>query len=95
MDIADDTLPLAALREDAAELMQHLKDTRRPVTLTVDGRAVAVVQEAEAYQRLLDLAADADAAEGIRQGLEDLRHGRTRSARAVFDELRAKYGLSR
>jgi hypothetical protein len=34
-------------------------------------KAAAVVQDAEAYQYLLDLAAEARAAEGIRQGLED------------------------
>jgi hypothetical protein len=36
------------------------------------GRAAAVVQDAEAYQRLLDLAAEASAAEGIQQGLENM-----------------------
>jgi hypothetical protein len=38
----------------------------------------AVVQGAEAYQRLLDLAAQADEEEGIRQGVEDFKKGRTR-----------------
>jgi hypothetical protein len=53
------------------------------------------VQDAEAYQHLLDLAAEASAAEGIRQGLEDLRNGRTRPARAVFDDIRAAHGIPR
>jgi PHD/YefM family antitoxin component YafN of YafNO toxin-antitoxin module len=75
--------------------MQHLKDTRRPVILTVNGRAAAVVQDAEAYHQLLDLAAEASAAEGIRQGLEDLQNGRTRPARVVFDEFRAEHGIAR
>ena len=36
--------------------MRHLKDTKRPVILTVNGKAAAVVvQDAEAYQHLLDL----------------------------------------
>jgi PHD/YefM family antitoxin component YafN of YafNO toxin-antitoxin module len=36
--------------------MRHLKDTKRPVILTVNGKAAAVVvQDAEAYQNLLDL----------------------------------------
>jgi len=33
------------------------------------------------YQRLLNIAASADAEEDIRQGLEDIAHGRTRPAR--------------
>jgi hypothetical protein len=51
------------------------------------------VQDAESDQRVLDLAADASADEGIRQGLEDLQNGRTRPAREVFDELRAEYDI--
>ena len=43
--------------------------------LTVKGKSAAVVQDAEAYQRLLDIAARVDAEEGIRQGLEDVRKG--------------------
>jgi PHD/YefM family antitoxin component YafN of YafNO toxin-antitoxin module len=65
------------------------------VALTVNGKAAAVVQDAEAYQRLLDLAAEANSAEGIRQGLEDLKSRRTRAAHAVFAEVRAEHGIPR
>jgi prevent-host-death family protein len=95
MDITKDIQPMTTFRNHSAEIMQHLKDTKRPVILTVNGKAAAVVQDAEAYQHLLDLAGDASAAEGIRQGLEDLRNGRTRPVGAVFDEIRADYGLPR
>ena len=74
--------------------MKQLKKTRRPLVLTVKGKAAAVVQDAEAYQRLLDIAARADAEEGIRQGLEDVVRGRTRPAREVFADIRRKHGLS-
>ena len=95
MDITKDIQPMTTFRNHSAEIMRHLKDTKRPVILTVNGRAAAVVQDAEAYQHLLDLAQEASAAEGIRQGLEDLRSGRTRLARAVFDEIRAEPGIPR
>lgn len=86
---------MTTFRNHSAEIMRHLKDTRRPVILTVNGKAAAVVQDAEAYQHLLDLAAEANAAEGIRQGLEDLRNDRTRRANDVFDEIRTNYGIRR
>jgi hypothetical protein len=50
-------------------------------------------QSIEAYQRQLDIAARADAIEGIRQGLDDVAHGRTRPAREFFDEFRRKHGI--
>ena len=95
MDITKDIQPMTFFRNHSAEMLRHLKATSRPVVLTVNGKAAAVVQDAEAYQRLLDLAAEASAGEGIRQGLEDLRDGRTRPARTVFGALRGEYGLSR
>jgi prevent-host-death family protein len=75
--------------------MQHLKTTKRPVLLTVNGKAAAVLQDAESYQRLLDLAAAASAEEGIRQGRDDVANGRTEPAETVFNELRTKYGIPR
>jgi predicted transcriptional regulator len=61
----------------------------------VKGKAAAIVQDAEAYQRLLDIAARADSEEGIRQGLDDVANGRTRPAKEVFDDIRRKHGISR
>ncbi len=75
--------------------MKQLKRSKRPMVLTVNGKAAAVVQDAEAYQRLLDAAAYADAAEGIRQGLKDAKAGRVRPVREFFAEFEAKHGLSR
>ena len=95
MDITKDIQPMTTFRNHSAEIMQHLKHTKRPMILTVNGKAAAVVQDAEAYQHLLDLAAEASVAEGIRQGLEDLRAGRTRPASAVFNEIRTDYGVPR
>lgn len=95
MDITKDIRPMTTFRNHSAEIMQHLKQTGRPVVLTVNGKAAAVIQDAEAYQRLLDLAAQADAGEGIRQGLDDIAKGRTRPAREVFDAIRAEHDIPR
>jgi prevent-host-death family protein len=95
MDITKDIQALTTFRNNSAAFLQQLRKTKRPVILTVNGKAAAVVQDAEAYQHLLDIAARADAHEGIRQGLEDRKKGRVRPAREVFDEIRAEYGMPR
>ena len=95
LDITKDIQALTTFRRNSAEILQQLKKSRRPLILTVNGKAEAVVQDARAYQRLLDLAARADAREGIRQGLEDARKGRTRPAREVFAAMRSKHGIPR
>ena len=58
-------------------------------------KAEVVVQDAEAYQRLLDTAAQADESEALRQGLEDVKKGRVRPAREVLEEFRRKHAIPR
>jgi prevent-host-death family protein len=95
LDITKDIQSLTTFRRRSGDFMKQLKKSKRPVVLTVNGKAAAIVQDAKAYQRLLDIAARADEAEGIRQGLEDVANGRTRPAKEVFDELRRKHDIPR
>jgi prevent-host-death family protein len=95
LDITKDIHSLTTFRRRSGDFMKQLKKSKRPVVLTVKGKAAAIVQDAEAYQRLLDVAASADAEEGIRQGLDDVAHGRTRPARDVFDGIRRKHDIPR
>lgn len=93
LDISKDIQSLTAFRRRPSEFMKRLKKTRRPVVLTINGKAEAVVQDAESYQRLLDIAAQSDVFEAIRQGVDDVAHGRARPAREIFLSLRRKYGI--
>jgi prevent-host-death family protein len=95
LDITKDIQSLTTFRRRSGDFMKQLKKSKRPVVLTVKGKAAAIVQDAEAYQRLLDIAARADSEEGIRQGLDDVAHGRTRPAKEVFDDIRRKHLISR
>jgi prevent-host-death family protein len=95
LDITKDIQSLTTFRRRSGDFMKQNKKSKRPVVLTVNGKAAAVVQDAEAYQRLLDVAASADAVEGIRQGMEDVRKGRIRPAKEFFEEFEAKHGLPR
>jgi prevent-host-death family protein len=95
IDITQDIQPLTTFRNNSAEFIQQLKDTKRPIILTVNGKPEAVLQDPAEYQRLLNMAAAADAREGIRQGLADVAAGRTRPAKEAFDELRAKHRIPR
>lgn len=95
LNIPTDIQPLTTFRRRSSEFLKQIKKSKRPVVLTVNGKAAAVIQDPEAYQRLLDIAAQADAREGIRQGLEDARKGRTRPAEEFFRDFEAAHGISR
>lgn len=95
LDITKDIQSLTTFRRRSGDFMKQIKRSKRPVVLTVKGKAAAVVQDAEAYQRLLDIAARADATEGIRQGLEGARRAKTRPVREFFAGFEAAHGISR
>ena len=95
IDITKDIQSLTTFRRRSGDFMKQLKKSRRPVVLTVKGKAEAIVQDAGAYQRLLDIAARADAREGIRQGLDESRQGQGRDAEEFFAEFEASHGISR
>jgi prevent-host-death family protein len=93
-DITKDIQSLTTFRRRSGDFMKQLRKSKRPVVLTVKGRAAAIVQDAEAYQRLLDIAARADASEGIRQGLEQAKMGKGRDVEEFLAEFEEKHGIS-
>ena len=71
-----------------------MKQTGKPVVLTVNGKAELVVQDAESYQKLLDALEKLEAIAGIKKGLEDVEAGRTTTLSEFEQEMRQKYGIS-
>lgn len=80
--------PLTDFKRNTAEFRERLKKSGQPEVLTVEGRPELVVQDAKAYQRMLDLIERAEAIEGIQSGLESMAKGRGRDASEVFDNVR-------
>jgi hypothetical protein len=60
--------------------------------LTINGTAEVGVQDAGAYQALLDRV---EAIEGIQRGLADVKGGCTKLAPLVFDRLRRDHDIPR
>jgi prevent-host-death family protein len=95
LDLKKDIQAMTTFRRNPGQFMKHLKKTKRPLILTINGKAEAVVQDAEAYQRLLDIATRVEASEGIRQGLEDVKKGRVRPAREALETFRRSHAIPR
>jgi PHD/YefM family antitoxin component YafN of YafNO toxin-antitoxin module len=93
IDIANDIQSLSTFKRDTAKLAARLKETGRPIVLTVNGKAEMIVQDAAAYQRLIELAALAEKAEMaafLKRSREDIEKGRTLPARKFLDSLGKK-----
>jgi prevent-host-death family protein len=94
IDIARDIDSLSNFKRRTGPLMRRMKTDGHPLVLTVNGRPELVVQDAVAYQRMLEAVETLEAIEGIREGLADLKAGRTRPMRQVHSALRKRHGLA-
>lgn len=84
----EDIRPVTYLKSRAADLLAQLNKTHRPVVITQNGQARAVIQDPESYERtktavgLLKL---------LVQGEEDVRSGRTYDQDVMFRRLEKKF----
>jgi PHD/YefM family antitoxin component YafN of YafNO toxin-antitoxin module len=85
-----DIRSLTEFQRRSRESIRRLKRTGRPEVLTVNGQAELVVQDARAYQKLLDRAADAQASQRLDRSIASYRAGRVRGLDDVLDTLEAR-----
>ena len=87
---------LTNFKRQTADYLRQLHESGSPMVLTVNGKAEVVVQDAAAYQRLVELAARADREEAVaavREGLADAEAGRIKPGRKALRTLAKKYGI--
>ena len=94
LNISRDIHSLSSFKRNTVEFLEQMKQTGKPVVLTVNGKAELVVQDAESYQKLLHALERLKAIAGIKQGLEDVDASRTSSLTEFEQEMRQKYGIS-
>jgi prevent-host-death family protein len=94
VNLDKDIRPLTDFKRNTGAFMTKMKKTRRPVVLTVNGRAELVVQDAKSYQEILDRLERLEAVEAIRVGIAAAEKGRVRPARKALAELQEKLGIS-
>ena len=87
-------LSLEAFRQDPEQRLHDLKASGDPVLLTVDGKPAVVVQDAQAYDHLMQALERAEAAAGIRRGLTSMAQGQGQEAGSFFGEMRQKHQIS-
>ncbi len=54
LNIGEDIHSLTDFKRRTSDLAEPLQQTERPILLTVNGRPEVIVQEAAAYQKILD-----------------------------------------
>jgi PHD/YefM family antitoxin component YafN of YafNO toxin-antitoxin module len=73
--------------------IDRLRETKRPEILTVNGSAELVVQDAEAYQELLDKLDEAETLLALEEAEADIARGDVTPASIALPRLRKRLGL--
>ncbi|CAN5475163.1 hypothetical protein BH20ACI3_BH20ACI3_01800 [soil metagenome] len=93
MKLTRDIHSLSTFKRDTAKLVRQMKRTKKPVILTVNGKAELVVQDAESYQELLEAKDRMEAIEGIKRGLDSMKRNAGKPADKFFQEFFADKGI--
>ncbi|MFA7026756.1 MAG: type II toxin-antitoxin system Phd/YefM family antitoxin [Sulfurovum sp.] len=84
MHIVNDIKPVTYLKSRAADVLKHINETHRPMIITQNGEAKAVIQDPKSYEdmrnaiSLLKLLSIAE---------EDIKNGNTHSEEDVFNSV--------
>ena len=89
MITVEDIRSLTDFQRNTKSHLRRLKDTGRPEVLTVNGKAELIVQDAAAYEEMLD------AIRGIQRGLDEAAAGKGEPARKVLERIRSKHRIPR
>ncbi|MFZ4575275.1 MAG: hypothetical protein ACOYN0_12805 [Phycisphaerales bacterium] len=89
-----DIHPLTGFLRDHKAHLERLAATGRPEVLTVNGKARVVVQDAEAYQRIMEALDAAETERIVRERLAAVERGEAGvPAEQVLAEVRKRLGV--
>jgi PHD/YefM family antitoxin component YafN of YafNO toxin-antitoxin module len=88
LDRNRDINSLSNSKQNTSEFLRQLKATGHPVVLTINGQAELVVQDTASYQKLIELAEQAEKMEALRESIEDMRAGRVSPVEDMLAEMR-------
>jgi prevent-host-death family protein len=85
VNLIEDIRSVTDLKRHTREILDQVRQTGRPVVLTVNGRADAVLLDAKTYEKHLRVA---NMARLLADAEEDIAARRTRSMRSLLKEFK-------
>jgi len=92
MNLTQDIRPVTYLKNNAADLLLQINTTHRPVVITQNGEAKAVMQDPVSYEQMRSAIGMLKL---VAQGEKDIQSGRTTKSGDVFARARKKLSATR
>jgi prevent-host-death family protein len=86
MHITNDIKPVTYLKNRAADLLNQINETHRPVIITQNGEPRAVLQDPKSYENMRNAIGILKL---ISQGEADIRDGKAKIQEDVFSDIEA------
>jgi len=83
---SEDVIPLSDLKINPGKVVNHAKDSHRPVLVTSRGRGIAVVQGLDDFEKAAE---ELDFVKAIAKGMLDIKEGNTSN----IADVKARLGL--
>lgn len=81
---SEDVIPLSDLKINPGKVVNHAKDSHRPVLVTSRGRGIAVVQGLDDFEKAAE---ELDFVKAIAKGMLDIKEGKTSNIADVKTRL--------
>jgi len=87
MNIKEDIKPISYIKTHAADMLKTVNNTHRPIIITQNGEAKAVLLDTESYQKMNNAIGILKL---ISQGEKDIENKKTKNNKEVFDRIEKK-----
>jgi prevent-host-death family protein len=87
MNITNDIKSVTYLKSRAADLLNQINETHRPIIITQNGDARAVLQDPISYENMRNAIGILKL---ISQGETDIRNGKVKNQEDVFNDIEVK-----
>ena len=87
MNLTSDIKSVTYLKSKAADLLNQINETHRPIIITQNGDARAVLQDPISYENMRNAIGILKL---ISQGEADIRNGKVKSQEDVFNDIEVK-----
>jgi len=92
INLAEDIRSVTDLKRNTRDILDQIHNTKRPVVLTVNGRADAVIMDVEVYEKQLKAA---NMARLLAPAEEEVAAGKTKPMREFLKEFKNDRKISR
>jgi len=89
MNLKEDIRPISYIKSHFADMLKHVNDTQRPIIVTQNGEAKAVLLDTETYQKMVNALG---LLKIISQSEKEIEKGKVIAQESVFKKLKTKYG---